>query len=169
MSMDRAKQDLLELERRRVHLQSELMDVVRRVDKIKAYLEMASYYESNAIPAAVETRPSTRSRGVGEAALNAVIAHLTETGHRVRTVDLLDVLKSKGIAIAGDNAANNLSSILSRADELTSDRARGWGLKKWEPEPDFEPTDHQTEAISAPNAPAPLVEPNQISVVPSEL
>lgn len=155
MSLDRAIQDLVDLRQRADRLRTELMSIEERAHKIATYIEMASFYdgEEETRPVQVADAPtSIRSHGVADQLVAAVVAHLHEVSRRVRTVDLLEVLKAKGLQIPGANPANNLSSILSRTGELSSDRARGWGLKEWETDAQRLAQTEADEAISPPNA-----------------
>lgn len=134
--IERAKADLnkLNAEISRLHIQVKMTE--SRRDKVRAYIEMAEFYESE--DAAVE---SARPRGgVSGAAVRASAEAIRERKKHIHTRELLDILARQGIQVGGSNPAANLSGFLSRSDELKNSRSHGWGLAEWGDVPDEQPS-----------------------------
>jgi len=137
----RAERDLAEVRREIGDLEQQLAAAKERAGKIAVFLEMAQIYgangggASNPSPSsAIEPKltPSIDSKGgLAKAAAREVITVLRERGQPVHTKELLDILRARGIEIAGRNPVTNLSGYLSRSPELTADRAAGWSLAEW--------------------------------------
>lgn len=119
--IERAKADLEKLE-------NEIARIHERILKLRNYIEMAPLYDCDA-PSG-DTGRSHRPGSSG-AAVQASMDLILEKGQRIHTRALLDALLAKGIQIGGANPAQNLSGLLSRANELNNNRALGWGLAKW--------------------------------------
>lgn len=140
--IDRAKADMMRLEQEEARLVARLSEIRAQKQKIANFIEMAGAYGigggqliASVSAASIPPRSSSIPRssgGAGAVITEAVRQHLREVRRRVSTVDLLDVLGAKGIQVGGDKPRNNLSGILSRAEGLTNDRVRGWGLSEWD-------------------------------------
>lgn len=123
--VERAKADLIKM-------QAELTRLQQRIDKVRAYIEMAAIYEN------AENGDATRTSrgGNSNAVARAAIEFIRQQNQRMHTRPLMEALMEQGVHIGGSNPAANLSAVLSRSDELNSNRALGWGLAEWEDEPD---------------------------------
>ena len=76
--------------------------------------------------------PGRRRGGKVRTIQDSTIDLLEKRGRRLRTIEILTILTDQGVEVGGEDPLNNLSGILSRAPELTNDRAAGWGLAAWE-------------------------------------
>lgn len=133
--VERAKADLIKM-------QSDLAKLQQRIEKVRAYIEMAAVYESAENGDAVRTSRGGSSNAVAQAA----IEFIRQRRERMHTRPLMEALMEQGVHIGGNNPAANLSAVLSRTDELNSNRASGWGLVEWGDALKQGPSsDHQTD------------------------
>jgi len=118
--VERAKTDLLKM-------QAELTRLQQRIEKVRAYIEMAAVYESS------ENSDATRAArgGSSNAVVRAAIELIRQQKQRIHTRQLMEALMEQGVHIGGSNPVANLSAVLSRSNELNSNRALGWGLAEW--------------------------------------
>lgn len=123
--IERAKADL-------VKMQAELTKLQQRIEKVRAYIEMAALYESAENGDAVRASRGGTSNAVSRAAVEFIRQHK----QRMHTRPLMEALMEQGVHIGGTNPAANLSAVLSRTDELNSNRTLGWGLVEWGDGPD---------------------------------
>jgi hypothetical protein len=139
----RAEQDLANLRKEIGDLEERLAVAKEKAGKITVFLEMAQVYRANgestaphrgaASPAGdvADEEPLRFRDGLAKSAAREAIAVLRERGEPVQAKELLDVLRTRGIEIPGQNPVSNLSGYLSRSPELVADRAVGWSLKVW--------------------------------------
>ncbi|WP_428531965.1 hypothetical protein [Rhodopila sp.] len=138
MSLDKAREDLAELDRAVAQLRSKLSDVEARASKIRIYIEMAEMYgetcptsSSDHHDLAAPPKRTRASGGIVDKARTAVIAILTERKYPTSTRDLLSELLSRGIPVGGDKPSSNLSGMLSKSLDFKSG-AHGWSLASWD-------------------------------------
>lgn len=130
--IERARADIVKMTGEISRLQAHLTALHQRRDKVRAYIEMAEFYETE--ESATE---SVRPRGgISGAAVRAAVEAIRERRTAIHTRELLEVLAKQGIQINGSNPVANLSGFLSRSDELRNSRASGWGLAEWGTPPD---------------------------------
>jgi len=89
------------------------------------YIEITRAYEADN----AEDAPIGKSAGAALA--QACVETIRERWARQKTVALVEELTRRGHHIGGGNKVTNLSGALSRSDDLTSSRAKGWGLADW--------------------------------------
>lgn len=141
--VERAKADL-------IRMQAELAKLQQRIEKVRAYIEMAAVYENDEYGDASRASRSGSSSAVSRAAVDFIRQHK----QRMHTRPLMEALMEQGVHIGGSNPAANLSAVLSRTDELNSNRALGWGLVEWGDALKQGPSsDHQTDVEDEDNSP----------------
>ena len=127
MAIERAKTDLARLQREIARLESQLFIAKGRATKLEHYLEVASEYGEDADSETRAFRQENAKRHLTEIAIEI----LREEKKPLRTRDLIERIEKLGILVPGKDPVANLSSMLSRSDELMADRTAGWSLKAW--------------------------------------
>lgn len=141
--IERAKADL-------IRMQLELAKLQQRIEKVRAYIEMAAVYENADGSDTVRASRGGSSNAVSRAAVDFIRQHK----QRMHTRPLMEALIEQGIHIGGKDPAANLSAVLSRTEELNSNRASGWGLVEWEEALKQAPSsDHQTDVENEDESP----------------
>lgn len=141
--IERAKADLM-------RMQTELTKLQQRIEKVRAYIEMAAVYESADGGDAARPSRGGSSNAVSRAAVDLIRQHK----QRMHTRPLMEALMEQGVHIGGKDPAANLSAVLSRTEELNSNRASGWGLVEWGDAFKQGPfSDHQTDAEDEDDSP----------------
>ena len=125
MSIERARQDLVAVERDIVHLKGRLEIAEARRVKLISYIEISELY----ITAADAPKSPTQESGTPPRVVQEVISILTDAGHPIRTRDLLPLLTLRGLRIGSQNPVTNLSGSLSKWKQLLiANRREGWSL-----------------------------------------
>ena len=130
--IERAKADLARIEADVERVRAQMASLGVRREKVRAYIEMAEFYESND----AEFESARAKGGVSGAAVRASVEAIRERGKAIHTRELLEILGKQNIQIGGKEPVANLSGFLSRSDELRNSRAHGWGLAEWGSPPD---------------------------------
>ncbi|WP_132092870.1 HTH domain-containing protein [Caulobacter sp. BK020] len=128
MPTSKAEADLARAQAEIRRLEGQLQDARARAVKIAHYIEMAKLYESGASPLP-ETKRGSGGRAV--AAAQMAVEVLREERRPLHTRELLEALGKRGLVFDSQNPITNLSSALSRSDELIADRSTGWKLREW--------------------------------------
>jgi hypothetical protein len=131
MAISKAESDLARAQADVRRLEAQLLEARERATKIAHYIEIAKIYEAGVSPSP-ETRRGGGGRSAEAARLTADI--LRERGEPMHTRQILAELARRGFVIDSLNPVTNLSSALSRSDELKSDRSMGWSLAEWQTE-----------------------------------
>lgn len=125
MALNRAEADLKKAKSELAKLELQVEITRARVLKLEHYIEMARIYEASEADQPIAETPKRRGGVVG-----AVIDILRESrSEGMQTREILEELKKRGIDIGGNNPITNLSSTLSRADDLVNVPGVGWTLK----------------------------------------
>lgn len=132
MAIEQARTDLARLQAEIKRLETQLVSARERAEKVAHYIEMAELYSSGTgVVASV-----TRTRGGKSAAAAEIVAEiLSQRGHPIKTRELLEELRARGVTFDTPNPVTNLSSALSRSPLLIGSRAEGWSLREWKDDP----------------------------------
>jgi hypothetical protein len=146
MSIERARDDLADLERAANQLRAKLTETEDRAAKVRIYIEMAAVYDPQKEVVAPQAAPMTPTNGahpprnkggrpragggIVERAQNGASAFLNAERRAIPTRELLEKLESQGILIGGSQPRSNLSGMLSRSPVFKSGK-EGWTLSEW--------------------------------------
>ena len=128
MSIAKAQAELHRVNREVMKLETQLTMARDRAMRLEHYIEVATQYEKDGDDAGNAETDDRRPRSN---AVSHTIRILEEAGVPLTIHDILQELGKAGIVIGGQNPVTNLSSSLSRSDELENIRGQGWSLTKW--------------------------------------
>jgi hypothetical protein len=154
MSIARAEAELTILKSEFERVRIRFGELQQRIIKVQNYIDVSREFESVAADSPGETAPEKRTRipqgGIGAQAIRLAVEMIQERGQPIRTKELVDLMRARGLDVGGNNTVTTLSSYLSRAPELSASRARGWSLKG------HAPLTNEAAVASEPNTESPI-------------
>jgi hypothetical protein len=146
--VQRAQDDLANLENDERRLTGELEEVRSQAAKLRAFLEVYAQYAKVA-PIARTTAPASHSEPAAappsptKLGLNTwttggkmewvAVKALRQAGHPLEINQLYEEVRAAGIEVGGERPTTNLSSVLSRSNRIKFIRGVGWMLVEWPP------------------------------------
>lgn len=128
MSATDAQADLMRAENEIRKLVDALASARERALKLRHYIELQELYQSGgSLSGGTRAANSGRAAEIADAAKRV----LKREGRPTKTPRLVNELGRDGVRMPSDNEKGYLSSVLSRASGIVSDRSRGWMLSEW--------------------------------------
>jgi len=134
----KAMADLGELERREADLVAALGELRPEITKLRDFIEMWQRYAAGnpsvigglgrvAKPSRKAARRPVMS-GTGVVMGDAAVKALRDAGRPLTIGQILEAVQQAGVAVGGERPKTNLSSVLSRRDDLQYEQGVGWRL-----------------------------------------
>lgn len=129
-----ARAAILDDERTIHECQARIEAALKQVERLTTYLEVDAELAAQPSPAANDGE--RHMTGVSGEMVAVAVDAIRSAGQPIRTRDLVDLLKTRGIEVPADSnrAVSDLSNYLGRSGKVRNlGKTTGWALLEWQP------------------------------------